>query len=108
MLYEPQGDINEMVAEALGRGAPLIDVRTPDEYAEAHIPGSVNLPAEEIARIGRIAPDPDAPVYLYCHSGARADRAAVYLDREGYAEVIPIGGIIDWKGPMEKGAGQHA
>ena len=103
MIYEPQGDINEMVEEARGReGAVLIDVRDADEYAEGHIPGSVNLPVEEIARIGAVAPDPDAPIYLYCHGGARAVRAAVHLNREGYAEILPIGGIVEWSGPIEK------
>ena len=44
----------------------------------------------------------DGCFYLYCHGGARAVRAAVHLNREGYAEILPIGGIVEWNGPIEK------
>ena len=57
-------------------GALIVDVRSPEEHAAGHIAGSVNVPLEAIARIGRTGADGDTPLYLYRHSGARGTRPA--------------------------------
>lgn len=52
----------------------VIDVRTPGEYAQGHLEGSVNIPVEELE--GRLAEVPaDRPVLLHCRTGIRAERA---------------------------------
>lgn len=89
----------DAAAEALrGRaGVVLLDVRTPEEYAAGHIPGSMNHPLE---RLQTYDGDPDEPIYVYCRSGARSERAALLLRELGY-EAENIGGIIDYHGTLE-------
>jgi len=75
----------------------LLDVRTPEEYAEGHIAGSVLLPLDEIdAKAGEALKDKDAPIFVYCRSGRRSKIAAEALVSMGYTEVYDLGGIIDW------------
>jgi len=83
----------------------MLDVRTPDEYAEGHIKGAKLIPIQELA--GRLAEVPhDKQVYLYCHSGARSARASKLLADHGYTNIENIkGGIVAWKNagyPVEK------
>ena len=92
-------NINEAVEALRGAtAAVLLDVRTPDEYAAGHIPGSVNHPLE---RLRDYDGDPSMPIYAYCRSGARSGRAAALLREMGY-EAMNIGGIIDYHGELEK------
>ena len=50
---------------------PLIDVRTPDEFAEGHAPGAVNIPLQVVeARRNELEPFKDSEVYIICRSGA--------------------------------------
>ena len=60
-------------------GALLIDVRNRDEYAEGHVPGSVNLSLKQLREIDEIAEGYDQPLFLYCLSGARSRQAAAML-----------------------------
>lgn len=81
----------------------IVDVRTQEEYAEGHIPGAVCIPnesigTEEIAEL----PDKDQVVYVYCRSGNRSKQAADKLADMGYTNIVEFGGIIDWKGEVEK------
>ncbi len=75
----------------------IIDVRTPQEYAEGHIPGARLLPVQQLA--DRIAEIPrDKQVYLYCHSGVRSARAATMLAKQGFTNIENVtGGIVAWK-----------
>ena len=77
--------------------AVLLDVRTPDEYAAGHIPGSVNHPLEHLRDYDG---DPNMPIYAYCRSGARSGRAVALLREMDY-EAVNIGGIIDYQGELE-------
>ena len=76
----------------------LIDVRTPEEYRAAHIPGSVNVPLDRIGDISRAVPDKDARLFVYCLSGARSRSASAALASMGYTDVNNIGGISQWTG----------
>ena len=78
--------------------AVLLDVRTPEEYAAGHIPGSVNHPLE---RMQTYDGDMDAPIFAYCRSGARSGRAVALLKEMDY-EAVNLGGIIDYHGEMER------
>ena len=83
-------------------GAVLLDVRTPAEYAQGHIPGSINAPLDALEEIGNKIPDKSTPVFVYCHSGARSGRAAAYLKGRGYTSVKNIGGIMSYHGKVVK------
>ncbi|MDP3130209.1 MAG: rhodanese-like domain-containing protein [Bacillota bacterium] len=75
----------------------LVDVRTLEEYQEAHIPGAILLPLSDLAVDAASAlPDKDAKIILYCRSGNRSAQAATILDGLGYTKVYDMGGIIDW------------
>ncbi|MEG2378076.1 MAG: rhodanese-like domain-containing protein [Clostridia bacterium] len=79
--------------------AVLLDVRTAEEFAAGHVPGSVNLPLDVIATI---AIPTSAPLFVYCHSGARSARACEILIQRGYT-VTNIGGIVEYSGTTERG-----
>ena len=69
-------------------GAVLLDVRRPDEFAQGHLPGAVNMDvtAPDFAR--RVAAlDKTTPTYVYCRSGARSAQAAGQLTKAGFAHV---------------------
>ena len=96
-------DINRGVADCKAlSGAVLLDVRTPLEYREGHIPGSRNLPLEQLGAAEKMIAAQDTPVFLYCHSGSRSGRAAGLLRRMGYTNVQNIGGIAAWNGQVEQ------
>lgn len=78
-------------------GCVLVDVRTPEEYRQAHIPGALLIPNDEISRTaGRLLPDKDAAILMYCRSGSRSWSAAHRLAALGYTNVYDFGGIVDW------------
>lgn len=95
------------VAALIAAGSPLIiiDVRSPAEYAERRIAGSVNIPLDRVrADIGRAAPDTSVPLVIYCQSGSRAKAASGILKGLGYARVVNLGGINAWRGEFAYGA----
>ena len=81
----------------------ILDVRRPDEYAEGHIPGAINVPNEEIGTV-KIAelPDQSQLILVYCRSGRRSKEASEKLVKLGYTNIVEFGGILDWKGEIEK------
>ena len=83
------------------RGAVLLDVRTPQEYNEGHIPGSVNIPLSTLGGTESVPYGKDVPLYVYCHSGARSSQAVRILAQMGYTRVRNIGGISGYKGKVE-------
>jgi len=102
----PEGYENATVAHAhehwlQGERSPipfmLLDVRTPEEYAEGHIKGAKLIPIQRLPE--RLAEVPhDKRVYVYCRSGARSARAAKLLAEHGYTNIENIkGGIVAWR-----------
>lgn len=98
------GDVQEISVTELnerleaGNAPALVDVR---EYYEADIAdlpevGQLRIPMAELQeRFEEI--DKDAEVVLYCRSGARSDRAARFLMRQGYSKIVNLtGGILAW------------
>ncbi len=81
----------------------LVDVRTREEYRQGHIPGSQNLPLDQIGEIPQLIPDKDARIFVYCLSGGRSQMAAAQMARMGYMNVANIGGITAWRGQLERG-----
>ena len=80
--------------------APVLDVRTPREFASGRLAGSINVDVnapdfarrvEALAADGTLAAG--EPVYLYCRSGNRSGRAARILREMGFAEAWNVGGF---------------
>ena len=96
-------DINKQVEEYGSMSdAVLLDVRTSQEYREGHIPGSVNIPLQSIAK-GEVPSDnKDAQILVYCHSGSRSRRAVSILKSMGYSKAKNIGGIAAYRGKVER------
>ena len=98
-----QPDINKGVAAFHNtEGAILVDVRTPQEYREGHIPGSKNVPLQQLDKISAVTDNKDAPMFVYCYSGARSRQATAILQHMGYANVNNIGGIAAYQGKVER------
>ena len=98
-----QPDINRGIQEFMNmEGAILVDVRTSQEYREGHIPGSKNVPLQTIDKVRSIAENKDTKLFVYCYSGARSKQAASALRQMGYTNVTNIGGIIAYRGIMER------
>lgn len=79
--------------------ALLLDVRSPEEYREGHLPGSINLPLE---RLGGLEASLEQPLFVHCYSGARSERACGWLRQQGY-RATNIGGVAGYRGPLEGG-----
>lgn len=95
-------DINRGVKEfENAAGAVLLDVRSGPEYRGGHIPGSVNLPLQELNRIWEILDDEQTPLYVYCHSGSRSRQAEGLLRRMGFSNVKNLGGILAYSGKVD-------
>jgi rhodanese-related sulfurtransferase len=78
----------------------VLDVRTPQEYAEGHVPGAVNVPFDQLAsRLAEVPKDKD--LVLYCKSGRRAGIAADTLAANGYTRLSHLEG--DMNAWVEKG-----
>ena len=85
-------------------GYIILDVRTPEEFADKHIPGAVNVPNETIG-IEEIPelPDKDQLILVYCRSGNRSKQASEKLAALGYTNVVEFGGINSWLGETVSG-----
>lgn len=88
-------DINAYLKE-MDSNTVLIDVRTKEEYAEGHIPGSINIELDEIEKIVDIIKDKNSHIYLYCRSGHRSGIALNKVKELGYRDLTNIGGIIHY------------
>ena len=97
-----QPDINKGVQEYKNAaGAALLDVRSPQEYREGHIPGSQNVPLQQLDKVEEVTENKDTVLYVYCHSGARSRQAVSLLKHMGYTNVHNIGGIAAYSGKVE-------
>jgi rhodanese-related sulfurtransferase len=85
----------ESFAAAHAAGASVLDVRNPDEYQAAHVPGAVLIPLPELA--ARIDEVPAAdPLYVICASGVRSLTAAKALVQTGHPALSVAGGTNGW------------
>lgn len=84
--------------------AIIVDVRHDDEYKAGHIPGAVLLTMETITAetAANVLPDKSQMILIYCRSGRRSKIAAQTLLELGYTNLIEFGGILDYKGKVEK------
>ena len=81
-------------------GLTVLDVRTPVEFAEVHVPQARNEPLDKfdpksLLTTGQLSKD--HPVYLLCRSGGRASKAAEKAAREGLDNAVVVeGGTLAW------------
>lgn len=83
-----------------GGGCRLVDVRTPAEFQEVHVPGAENVPLDQLepTRLCGNGCSKDAPVYLLCRSGGRAKQAAPKFQQAGFNRVFVVeGGTQAWE-----------
>ena len=76
----------------------LIDVRSPQEFADGHIPGAVNMPNDSINDyIADLEGHTDKPIIIYCRSGRRAQLAMKVLQDMDFSEVMHLeGDMLGW------------
>ena|SRR3989344_6380643 len=73
----------------------LLDVRTPEEFEEQRIKGSINIPINELQeRLNEIPKDKE--IITICEHGNRSLRAAYFLNKKGYKALSLTGGMEDW------------
>ena len=102
-----QKDISVDQAHAMyPDGAFFLDVRTPEEWKEVHIPSSTLIPLNELPTRLSEAPK-DKNIIVVCRSGNRSQQGRDILLNAGWTQATSMsGGIRDWlaKGyPTEKG-----
>ena len=85
-------------------GYVILDVRTQEEYEEAHIPGAICIPNETIGTDEIPAlPDEEQLILVYCRSGNRSKQASEKLVKLGYTNIVEFGGINTWTGETVSG-----
>jgi rhodanese-related sulfurtransferase len=90
----PEVDLEHFGA-AFAAGATVLDVRNPDEYRAAHVPGAVLIPLDQLAdRVPEVPPG--NPLYVICAAGVRSLRATKALVEAGYPAVSVAGGTNGW------------
>ena len=87
-------EVDEL-ADRLGEGASVIDVREPDEYTGGHVPGAVSIPLATLAdHLDAFATD--GPTYVICQAGGRSRRACEFAAAHGIDAVNVAGGTGAW------------
>ena len=73
----------------------LVDVRDPQEFAEGHIPGAINIPSDKFAA-GSAVLDKEKLVVVYCKSGGRSYTAYRKLQKLDYSKIVQAI-FADWE-----------
>lgn len=90
-------DVEEFAAFIANPDVQLVDVRTAEEHAAGHIPGSVNIDIYGGHEQLVTSLDPERPVALYCRSGRRSKEAAFVLESVFFSQVVELdGGYNGW------------
>jgi len=76
----------------------VLDVRTPKEFAEGHVPGAINISHDELeARLPELEADRDRDVVVYCRSGKRTGLALDVLEKAGFKRLYHLeGDYLGW------------
>lgn len=82
-----------------GHAGLILDVRSPQEYAEGHIPGAINIPHDQLSsRVAEIGSYKDKEIVLYCASGGRVGVAAKTLQPAGFSKLLHLDGDMNgWR-----------
>lgn len=83
---------------AIANESMIVDVRTPEEYAEGHVPGAVNIPLSTIEDNIDLFGAKDTSIIMYCRSGVRAGKALNILSEAGYNNLNHLeGDMSGWQ-----------
>ena len=87
-----------LTEQANGRPYFILDVREPDEFAEGHIEGAINIPLRELLPNVAALPTTTTPILIYCRSQKRSTHALVILRELGYVQAFDLeGGYIAYQ-----------
>ncbi|MDD2898734.1 MAG: rhodanese-like domain-containing protein [Desulfuromonadaceae bacterium] len=97
--WAAEKDISAREAKALldkNKSIYLLDVRTPQEYSQGKLAGSVLIPIGEFERRVREVPK-NRTIVVYCAVGSRSKPVASFLAQRGYKDVYNVtDGIVGW------------
>jgi len=89
---------------AFGRPVVLLDVRTPNEFEERHIPGAMLIPLQDLESRVSDVPNSGMPIAVVCEHGLRSASACQLLAEHGYGPLFNLsGGMRGWPGPVASG-----
>lgn len=74
---------SDQIKEAMATGAVVVDVRTPAEYNDGHVAGSLNIPLNQIEARVSMLKKKEKTIILCCKSGGRAGQAKSILEKNG-------------------------
>ena len=92
-------DVDTLFDRSKQSALTIIDVRTPEEYAQGHIVGARNIPLSTLeGQLEALEPHKDKALYLVCAVGGRSHNARVFLSQKGFSKAINVqGGTRGWK-----------
>ncbi|MCB1929126.1 MAG: sulfurtransferase [Rhodocyclaceae bacterium] len=95
------GELKAWLDDDKRRPPVLLDVRETNEFEYCRIDGSVLMPMGTVpARMAEL--DAAAPTVVICHHGGRSMQVAMFLERQGFADVINLaGGVAAWAGEVD-------
>lgn len=85
----------EQLKNLVSKGAILIDVRSPQEFNEGHLPGAINIPEYEIRKVKNEMPKLNQQIVVYCQYGGRSREAYNMLKKIGYTNVYSLKGGLE-------------
>jgi rhodanese-related sulfurtransferase len=96
------------VQKAAADGVRIVDVRSVGEFEGGHVPGAQNVPLDQFQSVSSQW-DKNAPVLVYCQTGARSAEAVSMLEQAGFTKILHFDkGIVAWTGSLEQGGGSSA
>ncbi|MCK4357042.1 rhodanese-like domain-containing protein [Candidatus Bipolaricaulota bacterium] len=92
------GDLLNLLMDGDDSNDPVIvSVRTAEQYAKGHIPGAINIPFKDIAKIENLEKlNPDKQIVVYCYTGRDASQATAILNTLGYDASNLLWGMTGW------------
>ena len=107
LIMRPAGGVKNVDSAELqalmDQGVRVIDVRTPGEFAAGRIPGTENVPLNEL-EAAATGWDKSQPIAVYCAVGDRSASAVEYLASQGFGTIYHLPeGIVAWTGQVESG-----
>jgi phage shock protein E len=95
------GNSNEKLEKLVREGAFLVDVRTPEEFAEGNVKGSTNIPLDQVAANLNQFKEKEN-IVVFCRSGNRSGQAKNILEQNGFANVTNGGTWLDIDAILKK------
>ena len=95
----------ELARRSAGPRLLIVDVREPELFQKAHLPGAINLPYPAAKERAPVELDSSADIVLVCHKGPMGDEVAAILAARKFPHVRNLtGGMKGWTGPVEPGS----